>query len=217
MPLLRAQTILPMFTNLPKDVVVNQTHWLADEIDIEDACDDIATMLTSFYTTVYGAASARVNYINWPAATIKIFNLAEPTPRVPYIRSLGFTTAGTGTSTIPTEVACVLTFRAEATSGVPFQRLYNRIYLGALPSTALQASTASEFPRFSSSFLAQVQSAAATLTGIPTYLTRWVQVSNAGPVTAVRPIVGGWVDNGPDTQRRRSVLASARNNWAATP
>lgn len=219
MPLYKAQAILPFFTNLPTDVINNQFHFLDDTTDSHDVvAQDIADQLTRFYTDVYlTAPTGRVGYIDWAQAHVKVFKLSDPTPRVPVIKPLIFS-AGTGSSTIPTEVACVLTWSAAPESGVRYQRLYNRIYLGGIPNTFMDQSAADQFPRFLPAVTSRIAAAAATLAiaAIPTP-TQWVQVSNAGGVTAVRQIVGGWVDNGPDTQRRRSVLATLRSNWNVTP
>lgn len=216
MPLFRAQAIFPFFTNLPRDVVVNQFHFLDDSADpAEVVADEIQLKLDEFYGDLYAAAVYRAGYINWASAYLKIFDLSQPTPRVPIIRPLTLPGDVSTTSKIPTEVACVLSFSAATQSGVPHQRIHNRIFLGGITDSMLDAGSASTFPRFNSSWVISVAAAAAALTPIETAATRWVQVSNAGGVTAVRPIVSGWVDNGPDTQRRRSVDASARQPWVA--
>jgi hypothetical protein len=72
------------------------------------------------------------------------------------------------------------------------------------------------FPRIAPSMITRINTAADLLVGPLTYDVQWVQVSQAGGVTEARPIVGGWTDNSPDTQRRRSVLATTRNTWVRT-
>lgn len=218
MPLYRTEVIFPMFTNQPTDVIANNFHFLDDVTNIEALTSRINTALTNFYNIVYSnTAAAKVPYVDWAQAVTKTFNLSEPTPRVPFIRAMP-TVQGTATSTtLPTEVACVLSFRAAQQSGVAYQRLYNRIFLGALHSNDMSAAAADQFPRFTSAFTTRIANAAIALHAEVLPATEWVQVSKAGGLTAVRPIVGGWVDNGPDTQRRRSVLATLRNNWLVSP
>lgn len=216
MPLFRAQVILPYFTNLPTDVVVNQFHFLDDTTaDFEVIAEDIRSQLSDFYEAIYLGATHKVPYINWAAAVVKVFRLSDAPPRVPIILNLGLIGTATATTNIPTEVALVVSFHAAPQSGVRYQRLYNRIFLGGIPNAWLADATAAHFPRFSAATVSRIAAAAVLLTPNPLAATRWVQVSQAGGVTAVRPISGGWIDNGPDTQRRRSVLADARTPWVA--
>jgi len=218
MVLYRAQVILPYFTNLPTDVIVNQFHYEMTTTVLATAAAAIGGQLDTFYKALYpNAAASRVNYIDWPMATVKVFKLSDPTPRIPAIVTLGYTTAGTLSSTIPTEVACVVSWNAAAQSGVRFQRLYNRIYLGAVTSAMMASSAVDNYPRFTSSWLTTATNAAKVLRDANTVDRMWVQVSNAGGNPVSRQIAGGWVDDGPDTQRRRSVLASLRTSWVAAP
>lgn len=216
MPMYQTQVIFPFFTNLPRDVAVNTFHFFSGDEDLDSVADPIATALTAFYAGVYTTgAAARVNYIDWTRIQYKTFNLEDPPPRVPVIRTPTWT-AATGASTIPTEVACVLSFHAAPESGVRFQRLYNRIYLPGIMPTHLSSSAVDEFPRFASTFISQITTAADGLAvpfGTPS--VAWTQVSRATGAIVGRPITGGWVDNSPDTQRRRSVGASSRTTWTA--
>lgn len=210
MPLYRCQHVLPMFTNIPTDVMVNQFHFLNDTLDHETVAAEAATRLSAFYLGAYGSAgSTRVAYLSWNTAVLRVFDLSDPTPRIPVEVPMGYT-SGTAVSQVPTEVACVLSWQAAPQSGVVFQRLHNRCFLGGLTTSMMEPSSGIAFPRFTTSFINAVAAAADTLLGANDGVTDWVQVSQAGGVTAVRPIVGGWVDNGPDTQRRRGVLASTR-------
>lgn len=213
MPLYRAQHVLPFFTNLPTDVVVNQFHFTNDTQNFAAVATEIRDRIQGFMEAAYGAAGgSRVSYIDWPQAVVKVFNLADPTPRVPEVRACSYS-AGTVASAIPTEVAAVVSWHAAPESGVAFQRLYNRIYLGGVPAIWMSNGAADQFPRFTTTITAQIAAAASALLAENDGVTDWVQVSNAGGVTAAREITGGWVDNGPDTQRRRSVLASLRDVW----
>lgn len=215
MPILEAQVILPFFTNLPTDVIVNRFHFNAPGSDAETEATDIAVRLNSFYDTAYGSGAAtRVNYIDWAQAYVKVFDLSEPTPRVPVIRALAFT-AGTANSTIPTEVAVVASFHAAAESGVRFQRLYNRVYLGGLTPAWMEQSAADQFPRIAPGRVSLINTAMSDLLDANTLALEWVQVSRATGSPLAREIVGGWTDNSPDTQRRRSVLATSRSPWSA--
>lgn len=207
--------MLPYFTNLPTDVIVNRFHFESTGLLDDQVADLIQDRLAAFYRGPYPATqSSRVNYIDWQRAEIRIYDLAQPTPRVPLVRSLQYGNAGTTGTTVPTEVACVLSWHAAPVPGVRFQRLYNRIYLGGLLPSAMVLSATDEFPRIASGFVTQIIDAAQGLLDENDGVLEWIQVSNATGSPVLRPIAGGWVDNSPDTQRRRSVLPTLRNNWS---
>ena len=219
MPAYRAQVILPFFTNLPTDVIVNQFHFTSTVDDVDAVGVVVAAGLETFYQEVYGTSAAeRVSYINWTGIRMKLFNLDDPTPRVPYISDPFTFTNGTAASSVPTEVACVLSFQAERESGVRYQRLYNRIFLGGVPQAAIAGSTAATFPRFTAAWTNGIITAAQNLLEFgDTQTVPWVQASSATGALITRTVAGGWVDNSPDTQRRRSVLANVRTNWVPLP
>ena len=220
MPIYRAQIVMPMFTGTPTDVVTNQLHFSRNGGASGDNTSMVAKIATAWRLAYPDTATGRVNWIDWPLAHVKVFNLDDPTPRVPEIISLGYGTAGTGQSPVPTEVATVLSFHAAPESGVPYQRLYNRIFLGALPSSAMTNSAVDAFPTLSASWVLAVRNLAISLADNLDSVDEdglWVQISPSSVLLAPRPVVGGWVDNSPDTQRRRSVLATSRNPWVPTP
>jgi hypothetical protein len=218
MTVYRMQVVLPYFTGNDRDVITNQFHFEGVFASNFDAIVEIGPRLRTFYQSVYGATgTGRVNYVDWEAVEIKLFNLDDTPPRIPEVLTGNFTGAGLNGSTIPTEVAMVLSWKAAAVSGVPFQRLYNRIYLGALPSNAIDLSTASSFAVFDPTFTTQVTTAATALVDANTPTCAWVQYSTAGGTPVARDIASGFVDDSPDSQRRRSVDATAKTSWNPTP
>lgn len=210
----RSQVIFPFFTNLPTDVFVNQMHWFSnDTLTDEEVCTEVRIRLSAFYVAIYGsAATNRVNYIDWPQCVVKLFNLGDAPPRVPEIQPITWTT-GTNASPIPTEVACVASFHAAPASGVRYQRLQNRIFLGGIPSNAIGTSLADQFPRFTAAWTGAVNTAMESLLAENDGIVDWRQYSQATGTPTFRTITGGWCDNSPDSQRRRSVLASVREIW----
>lgn len=119
------------------------------------------------------------------------------------------------TTGLPTEVAGVLSFHADTTnvleeSGAtrPAARRRGRIFVGPLIPGAMDM-TAPPFMLSESTFLQTLRAAAVTLMD-RTDVT-WCVWSRADAV--LRPVVGGWTDNAPDTQRRRGADATARVTW----
>ncbi len=217
MTIYRAQMVLPYFTGNDRDVITNQFHFEGIFADLPAAATEIATRLSSFYQAFYPATGTnRVNYIDWENAYAKIFDLDDTSPRIPVIENGFWGSPGLNGSTIPTEVACVLSWQAAGVSGVPFQRLYNRIYLGGLPSFSIDLSTATTFPVFDATWTGTVLTGATALADLNDATCDWVQYSTAGGVPVARAITGGWVDDSPDSQRRRSVDATAKTTWAPT-
>lgn len=209
-----------MFTGKARDVVTNTFHFVDGEDDIEAASLDILEQLRDFYDTAYGAPTNRASYLDWAAAKLSVADLDEPIPRTIYEYALLFA-AGTGASTIPTEVAVVASWKAAPVPGIRYQSLYNRVYLGGLAGSVIQAGSASTFPTISSSFIASVNAAMVEM-WTPTLgprLSKWVQygMNGVGGVGVARGIIGGFTDNSPDTQRRRSVDYSVRTSWVPVP
>jgi len=215
---LRVQSVFPMFSGLPKDVITNTTHWLWDDEGLWDTIDgakiEIAARLGAFYSAAYN--SMRADYVLWNNARIDVINLGDPPPRV--VHSQPLTVAATGgpfSSQIPTEVAICVSYHAAPTSGVPRGRLHNRFYLGGL-AQAIIGSSGTTFPRIDGPRITAITGALTALLVANGDGIEWRQysgVSSTEPGGVLREIVGGWVDNSPDTQRRRSVNANARTVW----
>jgi hypothetical protein len=213
MTLARAQVVFPMFTNIPRDVITNTFHFLHLVADLPTMADAITPELSDMYDALYGATFGIAAYTSPTLATVRWYDMAEPEPRVPYILPLGLTATVETASIIPTEVAAVLSFQAEPESGVPQSRRRNRIYLGGLTGNHVSTATGDNFPSISTTF----RGAAAT--ALPLNLI--TQLESSGNVWVVRsptynitaPVVSGWIDNAPDTQRRRSIDSTARTLW----
>jgi hypothetical protein len=215
MTLMRIATVLPMFTNIPEDIVMNTIHVEVATQDKFQTAANCEVFMKAFYEDAYGAgATNRVNYCDWLNMKCRVFDLSEPSPRVPAESLPLFTVQGTAASSIPTEVAVVASFESNGLPGEVYQRKYNRIYLGALANGFMNASASTSFPIVSPAFVAQVNTAMTNLQiALPGPEIIWVQVSNATGTPRTLPVIGGWCDNAPDTQRRRSVDATIRSPW----
>lgn len=207
---LKSQVILPFFTNIPTDVITNVMHWETDDSQTpEAAAAEIQGRLDTFYTSAYGPGYG-ANYVNWNACRIKVYDYADPEPRNPVFDDLLGNSQTPGNSSIPTEVAIVLSYHAAPVSGVAAGRLRNRIYLGGWATIAMQAGSVSSFPTVEGGCRTNIVNAANALLLANTTALSWVVRSQATGVGIARQIVGGHVDNSPDTQRRRSVQATSR-------
>nr|CRY97277.1 hypothetical protein [uncultured prokaryote] len=215
MSLFRVDCVFPFFTGDPSDVIVNTLHFEEESLSTQEFGESVPVFLNPFFETIYGTTGAnRANYIDWPNMKYRTFNLSDPTPRVPWEEFGPWSTAGTAVTTIPTEVASCISFQSQGLPGDVYQRRYNRIFLGGMCPNFLVASETAEFPRFSSAWMTGVTNAMKNLAeDLPGPGTLWVQVSRAGGTVRTLPVIAGWCDNSPDTQRRRSVSATSRVSW----
>lgn len=208
---IRAQVVIPYDTGLPRDVITNTLYFeTATPAGLVAGADELAPMLTAFYETIYDVSNRAASHIAWAGAYVNFYDMADPEPRPPYTVSMPIT-AQTGTSALPAECALVLSFNGGDPAGVPRARQRGRIYLGGWGALANTASPG----RPSSGVITDVISAAtqllADVSGGTDTIAWCVYSATAGNV--YYPIVGGWVDDAWDTQRRRGVSATSRTTW----
>lgn len=213
MPLIRAQVVLPMFTNVPSDVITNTLNF--DEevpLTLEEAATALQPIIETFYRAVY-SSDGFANYLSISTSHINFYRMDQPTPRVPVTTALFTTTMPSlNASTIPTETSIVLSFQGDRLGGTPQARRRGRIFLGGFATAMLDPSTTSSFPIIDASVRARIGDAATDLRDSSATATLpWVVWSETDQAAVV--ITNGWVDNSPDTQRRRSVEATARTLW----
>lgn len=213
MPLIKAQVRLPMFTNLPRDVITNTLYFAADEsLTLATAAPIINDNLETFYQSIYSLTWPMANYMTLVGAQVRYYDMSQPEPRVPLTILFDPTVQTLTASAIPTEVAMVLSFEGITVPGVPQARRRGRIYIGALSTSTIDTSTTGQFPRIAAARMGSLQTALTNLRSqCDADLVPWCVYSPT--LGLATPIVKGWIDNSPDTQRRRSVAANARTLW----
>jgi hypothetical protein len=220
------RTIMENVTGLPEDRVINDFAFATgataptttELAEIGDYVDDFFRAIPS------GAGSAVGSWIgeaiNRSAThTMEFYSISAAGLGSPILVNnwLG-PVAPVDSSNLPTEVAAVLSFHADLT-GVqeegaggtrPRARRRGRVYIGPLGQSSI--THAAENPLISSTLTGVLAAAgnamrvAADADGLP-----WCVWSRTDQV--LRPITGGWVDNAPDTQRRRGTDATTRSTW----
>lgn len=213
----RVTVTIPYFTGIPEDVITNVWHFRFGGIDPITPADYalLRGQLETFYESVYNAAIG-TTMAPWcrPALTVmEAFNLADPTPRVPvFTTTVPLTVSATGTPDTPPELAVCLSYQADLASGEPQARRRGRIFLGGW-GTVMGLGGASAFPDVTSQVRTGICAAATALrTAGETNDWVWVVHSRVAPVPD-QVVTNGWVDNAPDTQRRRGNAATARTTW----
>lgn len=207
----RAQCVFPYFTGLPEDVITNTLHFWSDTLNTSDAADQIASRLSSFFSTIYEDEDRTANFVDWDDAMVKVYNLDDSTPRVPEERALTVTHDPEPSSVMPTEVAVVASFHAAPPITA---RRRNRIYLGGFSHHISTAGTLGAFPMVLPALIIDINTAMLALQGNNSSDLTWVGVSQATGSLVFWAPVGGWVDNTFDTQRRRGIIATSRTTWA---
>lgn len=130
---------------------------------------------------------------------------------------IGPAAPGTANSNLPLEVAAVLSFHAdltgiqeEAGATRPRARRRGRVYLG--PLTTDGVTITDDAPLLGPDLRTAMGAAAVALKDAAETDWPWCVWSRADAI--LRPVVGGWTDNAPDTQRRRGQESTNRATWA---
>lgn len=211
-----AKVTIPYFTAIPEDVIVNTWHFdsvASDPGETEYA--DLLELLSAFYDTVYSTAGV-LTFAPWvrPANnTLQVYRLSDPSPRSPRYESsltIGDTTTTAATGTSP-EVAVCLSYQADVTSGIPQARRRGRIFLGGF-AQPMTAGTTVLFPTIGPSQRTQIADAAETMLA-NSVAAGWIWIVHSRTVAGDSVVTNGWVDDEPDTQRRRGRTPLVRTTW----
>lgn len=200
MPLFRATVIIKSVSNLIEDASTNTYHFDADTVG------DLAAINTQLQLAYQAMRTHYSNLMSQNGHEIKWYRLSDAKPRAPVrIDTFNFTTAPAGPP-LPTEVAMVVSFQGQKSSGQPQARRRGRVFLGPLPTTAIDGSAYIA----SVTRLAALNAFAALLDASQLATTwKWAVYSTVNG-TGV-PVDNGWIENAFDTQRRRGRIATSRN------
>lgn len=202
----RVMVRLATVSGIPEDSPVNVFHFTSTDIANDDL--EIRDALVDFYddlNTRFG------NQIAQNGHSIKMYDLADPTPRAPIAEySWNMTAAPTG-DPLPTEIALCLSFQGNRVSGTSQARRRGRVYIG--PWAEGQQDTANNGRPSAGTITALVTSGDDLLTASQAASTwRWCVWSPTD--AAMVQVTNGWVDNAWDVQRRRGVEPTTRETFA---
>jgi len=215
----RVQVSIPYFTLTPEDVCVNDWHfdWLGllgdpTTTDYTNLKNDVKNLYIALYPSATNGIAA---WLRPSVVTTKIYNLVDPTPRVPRFiggpESWGLT-VGTAAN-IPLEASVCLSFQADAVAGGNQARRRGRIFLPGITGQVSNGG-ASVFPVVSTGYRSICAAALIAMgTAAVGHGWQWVVYSRAD--SASHNVTNGWIDDAVDTQRRRGNKASTRTTWVA--
>lgn len=215
----QTQVSIPYFTALAEDVVTNVWHheWGAVDPPSPTEWTAFENSIAGFYESIFAGTIAMGPWMKPALTRMRTYDLADAPPRVPVRDVVVPMTAVVVDSAglVPTEVAVCLSYQGTRMSGEPQARRRGRLYIGGLGNTCLSAGSSSTFPRVNPTMRTQMAGAAedhvdvAATTGMTWGV--WSRVDQL-----FIPAISGWIDDAPDTQRRRGQATSTRTTWAAT-
>jgi hypothetical protein len=198
---------------LPEDVVVNTWHAVTPGGTLADV-EEVVADLEAFYGTIQGYLSDLLH----GAATVKVYDLLDPTPRVAVVEDDFTIVPGSGTP-LPAECASVLSFRGEPLSGEPNARRRGRVYLGPLNASSIEGGSGPDM-LLDADHMTTITAAADTFgTALQADGNQWAIYSPTTDLTeglplAFVPVTDGWMDNAVDIVRKRGGRATTRVTFA---
>lgn len=202
-----AQVILKNPNGNPEDVYTN-TFYFENETFVgttDDVATDLQADLQEFYAvapsgvaTPVAVSSRFSSFQVGQSAELRVYDLGQPAPRYPKIRSFDL---GTMSSTsLPAEVAVCLSY--VAAQNQPRNR--GRLYLGPLGQNAVEVTSGKCQP--AEVWRRSVLASAKRLMDKTEYVwCLWSPTSGE-----MKGITGAWMDNSFDTQRRRGDAPTQR-------
>ena len=202
MALIDVMVILETTSGVPENRIVNTWHFDDDDGSTHST---IVDQLEAFYNAVENLYPA---YIPASGHVIKGYQVSDPEPRAPiFDETFTFTSAPSGIP-LPLETAVVLSYQAAPVSGIPQARRRGRVYLGPISSANLHTDG-----RISSTAMNLVLDAADSLLTASLASSTWKWSTHSRVLGSGSEVMGGWVDNEWDTQRRRGRDATIRTSF----
>lgn len=206
-------------TGLAEDAVTNTWHFHQREtvMTFPSNIDNVIDMIEDFYTAAPSdGGNPLLSFMTTKslsgAYNLKIYNMEDDKPRVPFRNINGNWAGGMGNGTpLPTEVSLCMSYQAQAVSGKPQARRRGRIFLPPVSTVHI-----ADPGRPSGNYILQVQRAAKDLKNAADASLDWEWVVWSVKGNDHSLVHEGWVDNAWDTQRRRGIGASARNVWSGS-
>lgn len=206
----KAMVVFQGASGLPEDRFINNLHFDVTSADLPSSVAVIHTDLVDFYNVVPTGGTKSIGsmisgYVNRPF-TIRYYDMADPLPRVPHLESATLVAVDSGsTGGLPEEVAIVCSFHA----GPPITpRRRGRIYIGPLNTTAIDLGDTGSPARIDT---ARRNVMCGAMKDLAESDAGWCVYSPTADT--LEPVLGGWCDDAPDTQRRRGVKESTRATW----
>lgn len=215
----RVQIVAPGRTGIPEDQFVNTIYCsMVGGGDKQEVANRMAASLQAAYSDVAAGqtlalAAFMSGFIDKDNCQVRVYDMDEPKPRAPVTLPFAMIGGSGGHKDLPEEVALCLTIHG----GNPVTpRRRGRLYIGPLNTMGLGGDTAGPLPSRPTTELVQVvRSFGESLSdSMDSFDLGWAIKSEVPALNYVQ-VVGGWVDDAWDTQRRRGVDPTVRWSWPA--
>lgn len=208
-----AQVIQHYWTGLPADVAVNNLYFQSGSPEPADGeMNKILTVINNAWAELEDYRAGILKTVG--GMTVKIYDVTAP-PNSPPLRIGGPYTMGspTVTTNLPAEVAAVVSFHASTNVSMNPARRRGRNYIGPLNTSASDPGDATTPAKLSTGFRAALVAYAGDLmaANVAPNAVEWCVYSRTEQ--NMFPVVGGWVDDAFDTQRRRGQPTNVRTIW----
>lgn len=211
MAIMRAMAVFQGHSGLPEDRYVNTFHF-SNLSTYSSLLSDAFSVLEDLYFNPNTTAPLN----EWLSPTLlrdaefRFYDLSDPEPRVPTIEPFTLGTAQ-DTDGDPEECAAVLSFHGEPPVTA---RRRGRIYLGPLAQGAIASADIDTYSALHPQLVTDMLLAASHALGVSEGNGAGWSIRSTVPTENFVPIVGGWVDNAIDIQRRRGAEATVRSTWS---
>ena len=222
MAIARVQVTMERDSLIPADRIVNTLHYaqylggvqVADFLTPTEA----QALATNFLAEWTPWMASLLGSSLTGAVNVKVYDAGDPEPRVPLGEAEDLSNTVSATC-LPNELAVCLSFSGEEVSGTAQARRRGRIFLGPLPTTAMDSATVGDVgvaATYRSNAISLGQ-AIATVDGTSgtTFalgvLSRRRMADGETLHDAFTRATRLWVDNAFDVQRKRGKVASVRS------
>lgn len=240
MPILvKVQAQFPRLSGLPEDEIVNVWHFSCPLVSAlsDTLADSIEQRLDDFYNAVNGTATFSISSKMGEnldrtanAVVLSMYEQDEADLGDPWgspVQTRNFTLdAAEAGEPLPPEVAICLSYHGDLTDVPetavnptpppaiirPAARRRGRLYLGPFQDGANQEDAATKESQPQTATVTAITQSAIALMGANSADIIWVVYSETS--LELHEIVGGYVDNAWDIQRRRGNEATARTSWS---
>jgi hypothetical protein len=218
MTMYRVQASLPYLSGLPEDVITNTTHWEVDGTWGSTQDSAIVAVLETYYESIYGIDDTFAMRATWLSndLIIRVFEsnpVLSPNPPV-FATQTVISATGTAGNGPPAEVAVVTSQFSALLPGARLGRYFNRHYLGGFTNRVFDATTNPDAPPVIREVIRErFADAAALMASSVTGDMTWVIGRQSSGTWVPVEMVGGFVGDEPDTQRRRGVRQQVRTGW----
>lgn len=202
--LYRLQSTLKTDSMIPADYVTNTAYFTFDGggTPSSEQLDGPAAIMRTMYNILWAnnvmSAALQMGGHDW-----SLYKMSDPLPRVPVKEGVYATFSGSPSVAAPAELSMVLSFHGDLTvSGVNKARRRGRFYIGPLGFLGGEP--------IGSNQVGYVHAAGNAMLLASSSNTDWTWVVYSPTGDTSTPVVGGWVDNAYDVQRRRGLKATSR-------